>query len=192
MALYNPRPFREEHPEALHAFIRQNSFATLVSQHEGQVVATHLPFMLDGDQGPQGTLVAHFARANPHWKHLTEAPDALVIFQGPHSYISPSWYASPVAVPTWNYAVVHVRGTAQIVHEAASLRAMVAALTTQNEVAQETPWDLHYVEDQIETNLKAIVGMVIPIETIEGKFKFNQNRSEADQRGVIPRLRLHP
>ena len=105
--MYIPESFRESHLATLHAFIRQNSFGTLVSEQDGELVASHLPFLLDPERGPYGTLVAHMARANPHWQAFDGDAEALAIFQGPHAYISPSWYATEQSVPTWNYTAVH-------------------------------------------------------------------------------------
>src|ERR687890_349960 len=108
--MYIPEHFREGRIEVLHDFVRRYSFGTLVSQVEGEPFATHIPFLLDGGRGPNGTLRAHVARANPHWRGLRGDTTALVMFQGPHAYVSPSWYATPVAVPTWNYSAVHAYG----------------------------------------------------------------------------------
>src|SRR6266516_4165261 len=113
--MYIPAAFRETRLEVVHSLIREHSFGTLVSQLDGQLFATHLPFLLDAGRGPQGTLLGHMARANPHWECFSE-PDleSLVIFQGPHAYVSPSWYLSDLAVPTWNYTAVHAYGVASI------------------------------------------------------------------------------
>src|SRR5687767_11744063 len=105
--MYVPDHFREPDIAALHALIREHSFGTLVSVLEGTPFATHMPFLLDSDRGPWGTLAGHVARANPHWRAFVESSggikESLVLFTGPHAYISPSWYEAPIAVPTWNY-----------------------------------------------------------------------------------------
>src|ERR1051325_4993135 len=121
--MYIPNSFREDDPALLHELIRQYNFGILVTQHDsssssGQGVspfAAHLPFLVDAKRGPHGTLVAHMARANPQWRDFADGREALAIFQGPHAYISPSWYDEPVSVPTWNYAVVHAYGTPRII-----------------------------------------------------------------------------
>src|SRR5262245_32627214 len=105
--MYIPNSFREDDQAELHDLMRQNNFAILVTQHGGAPFATHAPFLLDAERGPHGTLLAHIARANPQWRDFDGQQEALVIFQGPHAYISPSWYEVAPSVPTWNYAAVH-------------------------------------------------------------------------------------
>ena len=100
MPLYNPEAFRETRHGALHDFMRRHSFGVMVSPTDDGLMATHIPFLLDAERGPNGTLVGHVARANSHWRTLTAASDLLVMFEGPHSYVSPAWYATPMAVPT--------------------------------------------------------------------------------------------
>jgi transcriptional regulator len=104
--MYIPRAFREDDSSKLHTFMREYNFATFITLHDGVPFATHLPFLLDAERGPNGTLLAHMARANPQWQVFKSSQEVLVIFQGPHAYISPSWYEVELSVPTWNYAVV--------------------------------------------------------------------------------------
>jgi transcriptional regulator len=145
-------------------------------------MASHLPFMLDASVGDYGKLIAHFAKANHHWKAINEATEILVVFQGAHSYISPRWYETPGVVPTWNYGTVHAYGKAKIVHEHAALKAMVKDLVNLHD-------NLADLETAFPDNLlDAIVGIEIVIERLEGKFKFSQNKSVADQQGVIAAL----
>src|SRR5262245_53081218 len=136
--MYRPPAFREERREVLHELIRHHSFGTLVSLLEGELFSTHLPFLLDARRGQHGTLLGHMARANPHWRAFEpwpgkgdsyqsngpsepserlegSPPASLATFQGPHAYISPSWYEAEVAVPTWNYVAVHAYGYPRIV-----------------------------------------------------------------------------
>jgi len=152
-----------------------------------------LPFMIDPARGSLGTLVAHMARANPHWRAFATAPASLVIFAGPHAYISPAWYQQQVTVPTWNYTVVHASGHVRIVDENA-LRDMVMRLVRQHEGPLGNPWDVSKAEAVMDSELKGIVGFEIPIDRIEGKFKLNQNRSVEDREGVIRALEgsAHP
>src|SRR6266487_3531020 len=111
-AMYMPERFREDDLPTLHALMRDYSFATLVTQHEGVPFASHLPLMLAADEGPYGALFGHMAQANPQWRDFDASQDVLVIFQGPHTYVSPSWYEEdPTNVPTWNYAAVHAYGS---------------------------------------------------------------------------------
>src|ERR1700749_1163917 len=108
--MYIPPAFRLEDKARLAAFLRAHSFATFITQDGAAPFASHLPMLYRPDLGEHGTLIAHLARANPQWQHFAEDREALVIFHGPHGYISPSWYETSPAVPTWNYAVVHAYG----------------------------------------------------------------------------------
>jgi len=182
--MYTPRSFRVEHLPTLHALIREYSFGILVSQDGDRPVATHLPFMVDEDRGPNGTLIAHMARANSHWKSWTDDTQVMAIFQGPHAYISPAWYDDQETVPTWNYATVHAYGRPHQIHDPARLRPMVERLVD----IHERGWDRSQMESVMHVELQAIVGFEIPIDSIEGKFKFNQNRSREDQEGVVRAL----
>jgi transcriptional regulator len=164
--------------------MRSNNFAVLFSA-QPEPLATHLPFLIDPERGPQGTLICHMARANPHWQQLDPAQEVLVVFQGPHSYISPLWYATPSVVPTWNYAAVHAYGKPRLIHEPESLRQMVLQLAAFHEPAENLP---NFDANLPENLLQAIVGVEIEITRLEGKFKFNQNKSVEDQRGVIDAL----
>ena len=191
--MYNPSPFPEERIEVLHAFVREHPLATIVSCGEDGLEATHVPVVLRPDIGQRGVLRCHFARANPQWKTIQSSPTILAIFQGPHHYITPSWYPSKrehgKAVPTWNYAVVHVRGHAKTFEDRDELIAHVTALTDQSERGSESPWSVSDApRDYIEAMTKAIVGIEISIETIEGKWKASQNRPVADRQGVVDGL----
>jgi transcriptional regulator len=183
--MYIPGSFREDDVAAMHELIRQNSFGTLFSQTPEGPFATHLPFLIDPEPAPLGTLRAHVGRANPHWRSLTNAVDVLITFLGPHAYISPSWYANQVTVPTWNYAAVHAAGSVSLIHDKGQLRDHVLAMVREHESYVEEPWDPAAAEPIMDAQLGAIVGLEIRIRTLEGKFKFNQNRSREDQEGVI-------
>jgi len=184
--VYNPRSYRNESTSELHEFVRRYNFAALFTHSQGESFSTLLPFMIDTDRGPLGTLVAHMARANPHWKAFAGAAPSLVVFQGPHAYISPAWYREQVTVPTWNYAVVHATGTPVLVDDTARLREMVMRLVDNHEAPLGSPWDVR--KAALEEELGGIVGFEIPIDRLEGKFKMNQNRSREDQQGVVAAL----
>lgn len=185
LPLYTPRSFRVEDVATLHQLIRDYSFGTLVTQDGDRPVATHLPFMIDPSRGgPRGTLVSHMARANPHWKSWTQRTRVLTIFQGPHAYVSPGWYDEQRTVPTWNYATVHAYGTPRLIHDPDELRTIVTELVGLHEDAVDSGWDRSLMESVLGTELRAIVGFEVPIDSLEGKFKFSQNRSAADQLGV--------
>jgi len=183
--MYIPAWFREEDTSVLHDLMRQHSFATLITTPEGRPFASHLPFLLDAERGPYGTLCAHMARANAQWRHFEDGQESLVIFQGPHTYISPSWYADHLSVPTWNYAVVHAYGKPRLLGEAET-RALLASLVETFEAPLEPPWRMDSLpEETIAKMLRGLVGFEIEIARLEGKLKLSQNRSEADQEHVV-------
>lgn len=188
MSMYTPSSFKEENPEVLFKLIEKHNFGILFSQHGNAPEATHLPFLVDKTRGVHGTLIAHFARANKHWKNLAESKEVLAVFQGPHTYITPSWYKNRDTVPTWNYATVHVYGKPKVIHELVELREMVTRLTYFHEGQLDSDWALEESGKHFEIDLKAITGLEIEITRMEGKFKFNQNKKEEDQRGVIENL----
>jgi transcriptional regulator len=147
----------------------------------GAPQATHLPLVVK-DEGEHGLLEGHFAVANPHWKSLA-GREALVVFSGPHSYVSPTLYAEELSVPTWNYIAVHAYGTLTLVDDNAGKEALLAALMEANEPAYAEHW--HRLPDGYRrTMLKGIIGFKIPITRIEGKFKLSQNRPEIDRQAV--------
>ena len=186
--MYIPAHFREDDQSTLQAFIRDHSFGILVTQYEGAPFASHLPFLYDAGRGPNGTLIAHMARANPQWQSFDGTREALVIFSGPHAYISPSWYEDELSVPTWNYAAVHAYGNPQLITDHAELYDLLKALIQVNEAQFEHPWTYQLPEDYLEKMMRGIVGFTIPISRLEGKYKMNQNRSANDQARVIAAL----
>jgi transcriptional regulator len=186
-AMYIPKSNRADDRAQLHELMRQYNFATLVTQHQGAPFATHLPFLLDAERGAHGTLLAHMARANPQWRDFA-AGEALVIFQGPHAYISPSWYQSHPSVPTWNYAVAHAYGAPRLIEDHDTLYRMLELLVDTHEAAFPQPWRLNLPEDYMGKMMRAVVGFEIEITRLEGKLKLSQNRSETDQARVIEAL----
>jgi transcriptional regulator len=191
--MYIPQSNAEPDTNVLHAFIEAHPFATLVTSSSG-LFATHLPLVLRSGDGPYGTLEGHVARANEHHRRVSDATEALVIFSGPHTHITPTWYPSKQdggrVVPTWNYAAVHAYGIVRFLDDAEFLRPHLARLTSRHEAARGSEWrtddpPAEYVEQQ----LKAIVGVEIVIARLEGKWKMSQNRTEADVDGVIDGLR---
>lgn len=186
--MYVPKAFAVEDASRLHEFMRAHDFALVVSSGGQGLLATHLPVLIDSDRGAKGTIVAHLARANRHYLDL-QGTEVMVVFSGPHGYVSPRWYAADKAVPTWNYTAVHAYGTARAVFDAGELRAMVARLADRHEGRATKPWTLENAgEDYIQMMLKGIVGIEIAITRLEGKFKLSQNRDEADRRGVVAAL----
>lgn len=190
--MYVPQHFREDRLDVLHRIIEENSFATVISPSPGGIVATHIPVLLDRSSAPFGTLRGHVARANPHWRGWTGVDESLVIFRGPHAYVSPSWYVSTDRVPTWNYLAVHAYGTPHLIDDPAALRRLVEETVDRYEGGFEVPWQMSSVKDgTIEGLLKAIVGFKMPIARLEGKRKLGQNRSRADREAMVDGLRAH-
>ena len=185
--MYIPEPFREARTEVLHDLIRQHSFATLVSQGAAGLVATHLPLLLDPGRGPLGTLRGHVARANDHWRDLAEG-EHMAVFHGPHAYVSPTWYQTPMAVPTWNYVAVHAYGRATLVDGGPALREILDQTVALFESQLAYQWQPPE-GDFIPTLMRNVVGFELELTRLEGKRKLSQNRSRADQVGVVAGLR---
>lgn len=193
--MYQPPHFIETRPETLHGLIRNHSLGLLISTSTDGPVANPLPFLLDSEVAPHGRLRAHLARANPQWRSIAENPEmpVLVVFQGADSYVTPSWYETKrqtgKVVPTWNYAIVQVRGRPRIVEDSGWLAGQIAALTEQHEAGRTEPW---HVSDApaayIASQLKGIVGLEIDIAEISGKWKVSQNRPVGDRIGVADGL----
>jgi transcriptional regulator len=193
--MYQPPHFVETDIGVLHALIRAHPLGLLISTGKEGPVANPLPFLLDAEIAPHGRLRVHMARANPQWRQLADNPDmpVLVVFQGVDSYVTPSWYETKretgKVVPTWNYAIVQVRGRARVIEDKDWLAAQVAALTASHEAERKEPWQVSDAPDTfIASQLKGIVGMEIAITEITGKWKVSQNRPEADRRGVAEGL----
>lgn len=182
--MYIPNHFRVDDTATLFGFIESFSFSTLVTASNSAPFATHLPLLLHRESNK---LLGHVAKANPQWRSFDGKTECLAIFAGPHAYISPSWYAASPAVPTWNYAAVHVYGRPVLVNAEATSD-IIDALVGKYESPQTEPWPNDLQPDFRERLMAAIVGFEMPIERIEGKFKLGQNRSEADQRGTLAHL----
>jgi transcriptional regulator len=185
--MYIPEMFAENDRTKLFDFIEANSFGILVSEVAGQPFATHMPFLVDRDAGPHGTLIGHVARANPHWKDAA-GQTGLAIFSGPHVYVSPTWYESEHVVPTWNYTAVHVYGTMRMVEDEAGLADIVGRMVAFYERSMPTPWTFDDKTTFMSRMLGQIVGVRIEIERIEGKFKLNQNRTVEQRERVAAQL----
>ena len=188
--MYQPAHFKEDDPAILREFIRRHPFALLVSTAEGRLRADHLPMRLV-NSGEEGTLAleGHVARAGALWRELSEDDEVLVVFRGADAYISPSCYPTKAAthrvVPTWNHAAVHARGRIRFFDDAVRLRAMLSALTDQQERLQTAPWRVDDAPtDYIEQLMRTIVGLEIGLTELTGKFKASQNRTPADRDGV--------
>ena len=183
--MYTPSSFAVDDLKSLHDFIQAHSFGILTSVQDTTPVASHLPLLLEPETGLHGTLIGHMAKANPQWKTAADT-EVLIIFHGPHSYISPSWFGDTNVVPTWNYTAVHVYGTLKMETDSARLHDIVKRYVDHYEAAMPTPWQLESEEDTFVSQLvEAIVGFTIAIDRIEGKAKLNQNHSAERQQSVV-------
>lgn len=180
--MYIPSKMKMNDLSIAHDFIDDFGFGVIVS---GSLTGTHIPFILKREEGESGVLYSHCAKANPHWKELQNA-EVLIIFSGPHSYISPSWYAESPAVPTWNYAAVHAYGTATLLDDQQTLAAVEAVVHKYEPALLE--------KREIITNeyrdklLAGIVGIKVELTRLDGKLKLGQLRNKEDQAGVYQAL----
>jgi transcriptional regulator len=195
--MYVPPAFAETDVEKLHEAIRQSGLATLVTQTEEGLLASHVPMLLDPEPGPYGALLGHVAVANPHAKPPLPGVDALAMFLGPDAYVSPGWYETKKetgkVVPTWNYVAIHVYGRLEVFHDPDRVREVVARLTRKHEAALPAPWSIDDAPQEfIRSQLKGIAGFRLTISRLEGKWKMSQNRTPADRAGVIRALSEDP
>ena len=184
--MYIPEFNRQEDRATILAFMRANPFAILVSNVDGVPFATHLPLLID-DAGDQIVIQGHMAKANAHWKSMKEGEESLIIFHGPHAYISPSLYENRESVPTWNYAAVHVYGEPTLFTDEESLRATLHRMIDTFESSYMTQWS-ELSEEYRSRMMKHIVGFNIKVKKLEGKFKLSQNRTKGEQARVIQSL----
>ena len=199
--MYTPPAFRLEDQAEIHAAMAQSRLATLVTPTAQGLQATPLPLYLEPAEGPHGTLYGHLARANPHWS-IPATGESLVLFQGPHAYVSPSWYPSKAehhkVVPTWNYQAIHAHGPAEFFQEPKRLLAVVTRLTALHEADMPTPraaapWAVSDAPpDFIAGQLRGIVGLRLPLSRIEAKRKMSQNRPAPDRAAVAAALAASP
>lgn len=192
--MYLPAHFAENRIEVLHELMRARPLATLVTLSDSGIDANHIPVETLSEPKPHGSIRGHIARANPVWRTYRAESEALAIFQGPHAYISPSFYPSKretgEVVPTWNYAVVHARGTLKFVQDSAWLRTFVAGFTDSHEASRPLPWKIGDAPPlYIDKMLSMIVGFEFSIVSVTGKWKISQNHPAANRRGVVEGLR---
>lgn len=192
--MYLPRHFEESRVDVLHELIHTHPLGALVTLTPGGLDANHIPFEVDPEPAPFGTLRGHVARANPLWREFSRDVETLVIFQGPGTYVSPAWYPTKQetarVVPTWNYMVAHAHGALRVIDDPAWLRDFVTKLTTRHEAGRVEPWHVTDAPaDYIDKQLGAIIGLEIPLTRLVGKWKMSQNRPAQDRAGVVEGLR---
>lgn len=191
--MYLPGVFRETRADVLHAHIRAHPLATLVLHTGADFAINHIPLLLRPEQGARGCLAGHVPRHNEVWRCMDGDTGAAAVFQGPDAYITPSWYPSKHehgrAVPTWNYAVVHVRGRPRVVDDVHWIRRHLEELTNEHESSESVPWKISDAPAEFtERMIEQLVGIEMPIDSIIGKWKVSQNRPRADGRGVVAGL----
>jgi len=186
--MYSPSHFDEDRPQLLHGLIAQHPLGTVITHGATGLEANHIPFELCAAtaDAPFGVLRAHVARANPLWRHDGET---MVVFQGQSAYVSPALYEDkPLTgkvVPTWNYMAVHAHGTLRAIEDPAWILAQLERLTLQHESTRAAPWAVHDApRDFLDRLLAAIVGIEIPVQRMQGKWKVSQNRSDRDQKVI--------
>lgn len=191
--MYSPTYFIETRIEILHQLIGDHPLGTLITLTPEGLVADHIPFIIDPEPAPFGTLRGHVARANPAGKEHSGEIEAMVVFQGPQAYITPAWYPGKKehgkVVPTWNYAVVHAYGALQVIDDAEWMQAFLGRLTDHAEASRSQPWKVSDApEDFVRAKIRAIVGIEIPLTKLLGKWKVSQNRPQEDRQGVAKGL----
>jgi transcriptional regulator len=194
--MYLPPSFEESRPEVLRDLMTRHPLATVVTLGANGLDANHLPLLYQADPAPHGTLVGHVSRANRVWRDARLDVDALAIFHGPQGYITPAWYPSKAetgkVVPTWNYIVVHAYGRLRFQDDPAWLRRHVEALTATHEAVQTAPWSVSDApSDYIDSLIKGIVGFELTITRLLGKWKLNQNKTDAERGGLVRAMREH-
>jgi len=187
--MYVPEAFRLDDRALVAEVLRAFDFALLVtappSEAGGRAQASHLPFLYEPDEGPEGTLYAHMARPNPQWRDFAalaaSGGEALVVFQGPHSYISPTWYASEQPnVPTWNYVAVHAYGLPEVIEDAAATRALLERLVARQEAGLTPSWTTAALtEKYLDGMQRGLVAFRLPVARLEAKAKLSQNKTTA-------------
>ena len=187
--MYVPAEFAENDDQRIRALIEASNFAVLVTtDDDGAPFASHLPLLYDAARGPHGTVWGHLARPNPQNRHLAQGQTALAVFSGPHAYISPSWYDTHPAVPTWNYATVHAYGRARMIEDGAAVKAGLARLVETMERAFPDPWPMDLPAEYEAAMIGGVIAFEIEIDRLEAKSKLSQNRNAADRRNVAARL----
>ncbi len=189
--MYLPKHYDVTDRQQLHDFIKGNGFGILFSGNGPEPVASHLPFILDESAGEQGILLSHMAGANRQWRHA-DGQQVLTVFQGPHTYVSPTWYQDPETVPTWNYVAVHVYGILKVVQDQERIQNILARITDYYEASLPQPWQAEFTSEYAQQMVKRIVAFEIEIDKMQGKWKLNQNHPEERRRRVVDVLKTMP
>ena len=186
--MYTPKHYEVTDRSKMLEFMKSNNFGILFSHTGGEPMATHLPFIIEEESGEQGLILGHMARANRQWRYA-DGQQVLVVFHGPHTYVSPTWYQAEDTVPTWDYVAVHATGVFKALEDRSELEESVGRLTAQHEASQPQPWQMDFSTDYSEQMLKRIVAFQIEITSIQGKWKLNQNHPEERRERVSEKLK---
>jgi transcriptional regulator len=184
--MHIPNHFKNENLEEVKSFLIENSFGILINQTNGKLTGTHIPMELDKDENGDDVLVGHLSKANPQWENFNENEEILAIFNGPHTYISSSWYEKE-SVPTWNYIAVHIYGKIKII-EGAALLDSLKKLVDKYELNSENPVSVEKMSGKTLKQVNGIVGFSIKIKEIQAAYKLSQNKNESDYHKVIDKL----
>jgi len=185
--MYIPKFYKNENTDEIKDFVHAHNFGILVTSAEGKIVATHIPFLLHKNKEGDDVLSGHISKANPQFKNISIQNEVLVIFQGPHSYVSSSWYDHE-NVPTWNYIAVHVYGKLKLI-EGEELLQSLRGLVDKHEVNSERPVSIDAMSGPfLQNEIKGIAGFEIQIETIEAAKKLSQNRDEKNYYAIVSQL----
>ncbi|MER1985317.1 MAG: FMN-binding negative transcriptional regulator [Solibacillus sp.] len=185
--MYIPKVFEMKDPQEIYRFVKQNSFGTLVSTVEGKLFATHIPILMEQREGGSFILKSHVAKANPQWKELQDR-EVLVMFTGPHAYVSHKWYEEHQSVSTWNYTAVHMYGQVRLIEDEQEFYTLLAQTTEfYGEGFDEAP--IPSLDDRyIQGMMKSIVGFEVEVSEVEAKYKLNQNQSKSRQEKIMAQL----
>lgn len=187
--MYTPVAYQEKDENSLRQCMRDWSFGTIVSSGASGLVATHLPFLVDTDSMGRTVLTTHIARKNSQYEVLMEGGEVLIIFQGPHAYVSLSWYDNQLTFPTWNYTAVHAYGRPDILNEPSDILSVLNRAVAHYDTPLQGSWKFEDMPAElVQTRLPAIAGVVVIVDRLEGKMKLNQDKSDADKAGVIAAL----
>ena len=189
--MYVPKLYAVTDKQRSYDFIRNNGFGILFSYQGSGPVASHLPFVISEEPDGQDFILGHMARANDHWRHA-DGNEVMVVFHGPHAYISPAWYQEPETVPTWNYAVVHVYGTFEALHERQDAVEVVQQVVDYYESFLPQPWKADFDSPYNRKMIKGVTAFRIRIDRVVGKWKLGQNRPPYLRRRAIDVLKTLP
>jgi transcriptional regulator len=190
--VYTPKYSNQKETPALLELMKSNPFATLVSMADGVPFINHLPIIAEQNSSGAVTLIGHMARANPQWRHFQSGLEISVVFHGPHTYITPSWYTDSLNVPTWNYAVAHAFGVPKLIEDADGIDSILKRSVQVFESKETKPWVYSLPNEFKDGLVRGIIGFEIPVSRLEGKFKLSQNREAEDYQGVLEGLKNRP